>query len=46
MQSTRVEMDSRKMQTYQNQANNLYTIYFMCDLGSECKFIKRKHYSD
>jgi len=39
-------MASRKIQTYQNKANNLYTIYFVFDLGGECKFIKTKPYSD
>jgi len=46
LQSTRVEMASRKIQTYQNKAKNLYTIYFVFDLDGECKFIKTKHYSD
>jgi len=41
-----VEMASRKMQTYQNKAKNLYTTYFVFDLDGECKFIKTKHYSD
>ena len=35
-----------KIQTYQNKAKNLYTIYFVFDFDSECKFIKTKHYSD
>ena len=39
-------MASRKIQTYQNKAKNLYTIYFVFDLDSEWKFIKTKHYSD
>jgi len=39
-------MASRKIQTYQNKARNLYTIYFVLDLGGERKFIKTKHYSD
>ena len=39
-------MASRKTQTYQNKAKNLYTIYFVFDLGGECKFIKTKHDSD
>ena len=43
---TCVEMASRKIQTYQNKAKNLYTIYFVFDLDGECKFIKTKHYSD
>jgi len=46
LQSTRVEMANRKIQTYQNKAKNLYTIYFVFDLDGECKFIKTKHYSD
>jgi len=41
----RVEIASRKIQTYQNKAKNLYTIYFVFDLDGECKFIKTKHYS-
>jgi len=41
-----VEMASRKIQTYQNKAKNLHTIYFVFDLDGECKFIKTKHYSD
>jgi len=28
------------MQTYQNKAKNLYTIYFVFDLDGEGKFIK------
>jgi len=46
LQSTRVEMASRKIQTYQNKAKNLCTIYFVFALDGECKFIKTKHYSD
>jgi len=38
-------MASRKIQTYQNKAKNLCTIYFVFDLDGECKFIKTKHYS-
>ena len=34
------------LQTYQNKAKNLCTIYFVFDLGGECKFIKTKHNSD
>ena len=45
LQSTRVEMASRKIETYQNKANNLCTIYFVFDLDDECKFIKTKHYT-
>jgi len=41
-----VEMASRKLGTYQNNAKNLYTIYFVLDLDGECKFVKTKHYSD
>ena len=41
-----VEMASRKIQTYQNKAKNLCTVYFVFDLDSECKFIKTKQYSD
>ena len=37
---TCVEMASRKIQTYQNKANNLCTIHFVFDLDGECKFIK------
>ena len=43
LQSARVEMTSRKIQTYQNKSKNLYTIYFVFDLDGECKFIKTKH---
>jgi len=46
LQSTRVEMASRKIQTYQNKAKNLSTIYFVFDLDGEGKFIKTKHNSD
>jgi len=35
-----MEMASRKIQTYQNKAKNLYTIYFVFDLDGECKLIK------
>jgi len=38
-----VEMASRKIQTYQNKAKNLYTTYFVFDLDGECKLIKTKH---
>ena len=31
-------MASRKIQTYQNKANNLYTVYFVFDLDGKCKF--------
>jgi len=41
-----MEMASCKVQTYQNKAKNLYTIYFVFDLDGEYKFIKTKHYSD
>ena len=42
-----VEMTSHKIQTYQNKAKNLCTIFlFVFDLDSECKFVKTKHYSD
>ena len=30
-------MASRKIQTYQNKAKNLWTIYFVFDLDGECK---------
>ena len=40
------QMASHKIQTYQNKAKNLYTIYFVFDLDGECKFIKTKRYSD
>jgi len=43
---TCVEMARGKIQTYQNKAKILYTIYFVFDLDGECKFIKTKHYSD
>ena len=36
LQSTRVEMASHKIQTYQNNAKNLCTIYFVFDLDDEC----------
>jgi len=39
-------MASRKIQTYQNKAKNLYTIYFVFDLDGDGKFIKTKRYSD
>ena len=39
-------MASRKIQTYQNKAKNLYTIYFVFDLNGECKFIKTKQNFD
>ena len=39
-------MASRKIETYQNKAKNLRTIYFLLDLDSERKFMKTKHYSD
>ena len=39
-------MASRKIQTNQNKAKNLYSIYFVCELDGECKSIKTKHYSD
>ena len=32
LQSTRLEMASRKIQRYQNKAKNLYTIYFVFHL--------------
>jgi len=46
LQSTRVEMASYKIQTCQNKAKNLRTIYFVYDLDGECKFLKTKHYRD
>ena len=39
-------MASRKIQTYQNKAKDLYTIYFVFDLDGEFKFIKTLHNSD
>jgi len=36
LQSTRVEMASRKIETYQNKTKNLCTIYFVRDLNNEC----------
>ena len=38
---TRVEMASRKRQTYQNKAKNLYVL-FVFDLDGQCKFIKNE----
>jgi len=35
-------MASRKIQTYQNKAKNLCTIYVVFDLDGECKFTKVK----
>ena len=46
LRSTRVEMASRKIETYQNKAKNLCTIYFVFDLDGECEFIKTKYYSE
>jgi len=46
LQNTRVEMASCKIETYQNKAMNLCTIYFVFHLDGECKFIKTKHYSN
>ena len=43
---TCVAMASRKMQTRQYKANNLYAIYIVFDLDGEWKFIKTRHYSD
>ena len=40
---TCVEMASHKIQTYQNKAKYLCTIYFVFDLDGECKFIETKH---
>jgi len=39
-------MASRKIETYQNKAENLYTIYVVFELDGECKFIKTKHCGD
>ena len=39
-------MASHKIEIYENKAKNLYTNYFVFDYDGECKFIKRKHYSD
>ena len=36
-------MTSRKIRTYQNKAENLYTIYLVFDLDGECKFTKEAH---
>ena len=44
--SVNVEMASRKIQTYQDKAKNLCTIYFVFDLDGGCKFTKTKHFSD
>jgi len=41
-----VDMASRRIQTYQNEAKNLCTVCIVFDLDGECKFIKTKHYSD
>ena len=41
-----VEMATRKIQTYENKAKNLCSIYFVHDLDGKCIFIKTKHYSD
>jgi len=41
-----MEMASRKIQTYQNKAKNLCTIYFVFALDGECKFNKSKHHRD
>ena len=41
-----MEIASSKIETYQNKAKNLCTIYIVFDLDGECKFIKTKHYSD
>ena len=38
-----MKMASRIVQTYQNKAKNLYTIYFVFDLDGECKFITTKY---
>jgi len=40
-----VEMASHKIQTYQNKAKNLCTIYFVFDLDGEANSLKQ-HYSD
>jgi len=45
LQNARAKNASRKIQTHQIKAKNLYTIYFVFDLDGECKFIKTKHYS-
>ena len=34
-------MASRKIQTYENEVKNLYTIYFVFDLDGECKSLKQ-----
>jgi len=39
-------MASHKIQTYQNKAKNLCTIYFVFDLDGEREFTKTKDYSD
>jgi len=41
-----MEVACREIQTYQNKAKDLCTIYFVFDLDGECKFIKTQHYSD
>jgi len=40
-----VEMASRKIQTHENKAKNLRTIYFVFDLDGGCKFTKTKQYT-
>jgi len=39
--STRVEMASRKIQTYQNKAKNLCTIYFVFDMNGNENSLKQ-----
>ena len=34
-------MASRKIQTYQNKAKNLFTIYIVFDLDGECNSLKQ-----
>ena len=41
LQSTRVEMASRKIQTYQNKAKNLCTIYFVFDMNGNENSLKQ-----
>ena len=39
-------MASRKIQTYQNKAKNLCTIYFVFDLDGECEELRERLHVD
>ena len=39
-------MASRRIQTYQNKAKNLCTLYFVFDYDGERKFIRTKQYKN